>query len=596
MKKIVILRSVKSGLMKLLHKISLFLMNLRTRTKLMIGFGLVVSLTLLISAISVQSNEKNRERADIIIGLEKVNTELYSLRIYVRSYLGDKGNSNGISTPNYVKAKRAISNVDTAFYHVKNLLDDSQLKNAEHFETSFEPYKNHLEELKLIIDKVTETDSLLNKMNDDISNIEINNNNKFNKYFFKARLNILSLLNNVKQAEVYDQLKINLSKSIQEAKLSNNKRLIEITQQYAVSAELLYENLNEIYVTDGLLRNTMNAANNPLKKINKYIINQSNEKNREATIKLIIITLIIIVISFLVAFSITKFITKNLRNGVLLAENFASGNLTHSINKFDIELKDEFGDLNRALVKMGNNLDSIITNVSSGAETVSEASEYINTITDQIAKGANEQAVSIEEILSSMEEMVTNLQLSADNAKNTEEISVKAKEGISNLNMVSKKSLQSVELISQKSAIISDIAFQTNILALNAAIEAAHAGYHGRGFAVVAQEVRKLAELIKIASSEISKLSKESLDNTRMAVEQMTIILPDIEKTATLNKEIARASSEQMLGTEQINTAIIQLNDVTQQNSTSSEHLSTRTKQLDEQAEQLKENLSFFKF
>lgn len=568
--------------------------NLKTRVKLFVSFGTIVLLTVVISIISIRNNERNRDRTEILLGLGEVNTELLQLRIYVRSYISDMSNKNDIAEGNYFKALRSVANADTAFMNIREMIDESQADQVFKFDSAFTPYTSQLGDLKAIVDKVIGAEAILNKAVAGVNDLDLNRNNKFSYYFQEARIDLLSLKTDARQNDVYDLLKKNLNSALLEAKLLNNRSLVKYVQQYMEASEQLYVNMNNIYVTDVILRTTMSDVKRAVKNLNSYFIEQAKEKNIEATRNLIIITLIIIVISFLVSYTITKFITQHLNKGVQLAESIASGNLVFQISEADLTLKDEIGDLNRALSKMGTKLEEIISDVFDGAETVAIASQKINSITDHIEKGAGEQSVSIEEILSSMEEMVTNLQLSAEHAKTTEAISIKASEGLRNLNEVSHKSLQSVELIARKSSIISDIAFQTNILALNAAVEAARAGEHGRGFAVVAQEVRKLAEISKVASAEISKLSKESLENTTTAVEQMNVLLPEIEKTATLNQEIARATNEQQLGTEQINSAIIQLNDVTQLNAIASEQLNSKAKELDLQADELRKNLSFF--
>ena len=129
---------------------------------------------------------------------------------------------------------------------------------------------------------------------------------------------------------------------------------------------------------------------------------------------------------------------------------------------------------------------------------------------------------------------------------------------------------------------------------LNAAIEAARAGEHGKGFAVVADAVRKLAERSQTAAAEISKLSTTSVEIAENAGEMLNRIVPDIRKTADLVQEISAASNEQSSGVIQINTAIQQFDQVTQQNAATSEQISSMAEELAAQSEQLQETISFF--
>jgi methyl-accepting chemotaxis protein len=145
-----------------------------------------------------------------------------------------------------------------------------------------------------------------------------------------------------------------------------------------------------------------------------------------------------------------------------------------------------------------------------------------------------------------------------------------------------------------KISIIEEIARQTNMLALNAAIEAARAGEHGKGFAVVAAEVRKLAERSQKAAGEINQLSASSVKVAEKAGEMLEKLVPDIQKTAELVKEISAASNEQNTGAEQINTALQQLEKIIQQNASASEEMASTSEELSGQAEQLLGTINFF--
>jgi methyl-accepting chemotaxis protein len=237
----------------------------------------------------------------------------------------------------------------------------------------------------------------------------------------------------------------------------------------------------------------------------------------------------------------------------------------------------------------------VVISIRSGAENINAASQQISASSQQISQGASEMASSTEEISSSMEQMVSNIQQNADNAQQTDHISEKATASMVEMSKVGRESFDSINTIAAKITIINDISFQTNLLALNAAVEAARAGEHGRGFAVVAAEVRKLAERSKLAADEIENLSKNSLKVTEKTRESLDSLVPEIQKTSQLVKEISAASIEQNAGADQINSALQQLNVVTQQNAASSEEMATSAEELTSQAESLKETVSYFK-
>lgn len=149
--------------------------------------------------------------------------------------------------------------------------------------------------------------------------------------------------------------------------------------------------------------------------------------------------------------------------------------------------------------------------------------------------------------------------------------------------------------IADKIGLIEDIAYKTNLLSLNAAIEAARAGEHGKGFTVVAAEVRKLAENTRITAQEINTLATDSISIAEVAGELLGQIVPDIQKTAGLIRDITAASEEQSLGVSQINSAMGQLDSATQQSAESSEQLAATSEELSAQAEILQTQVAFFR-
>ncbi len=243
----------------------------------------------------------------------------------------------------------------------------------------------------------------------------------------------------------------------------------------------------------------------------------------------------------------------------------------------------------------------IIGNLSSGAEQVGSASEQVASASQSLAEGASEQASSLEETSSSLEEMASMTKQNAENAKQANGLASDASDetnkGMTAMNSMS-EAMQEIKNSSDETAkiikVIDEIAFQTNLLALNAAVEAARAGEAGKGFAVVAEEVRNLAQRSAEAAKNTSSLIEESQKNADGGVrsaEELVEILKTIDsgikKTTDLIGEVTAASDEQAQGVDQVNVAVGQMDQVTQQNASNAEESSSASEELASQAQEL---------
>lgn len=289
--------------------------------------------------------------------------------------------------------------------------------------------------------------------------------------------------------------------------------------------------------------------------------------------KALLITLaIILVLSFLLNLSVANLITRPLRQTLGVIQEIAEGDLTREIQ---LDSKDEIGNLARAIntmrLKMG--------------EAVGQSADTSQLLSDAAAK----QAASLEETTSSIEEMASMIRQSAENAAQTnklmsssQEVIKKADSSVTQLNGSMKEITAASEQTQKIVKTIDEIAFQTNLLALNAAVEAARAGKAGSGFAVVADEVRNLALRAAEAARNSTGMMEDIVAKVKNGEALVTVtynafrqITDSSERVVNLMRDIGTATQEQSQGIDQINRAVAEMNEVTQENAASAEELAS---------------------
>ncbi|MBD3421343.1 MAG: hypothetical protein GF398_14600 [Chitinivibrionales bacterium] len=246
-------------------------------------------------------------------------------------------------------------------------------------------------------------------------------------------------------------------------------------------------------------------------------------------------------------------------------------------------------------------IKKIILSLTSGSNQVSSASEQLSSSSQQLSEGASEQASSLEEISSSLEEMASMTRQNSDNTvqadslvKDSNELVGQGKAAMERMNTAINEIKNSSDETAKIIKTIDEIAMQTNLLALNAAVEAARAGEAGRGFAVVAEEVRSLAQ----RSAEAAKVTSELIANSQGNAERgvglaeeahgsIISIAESSTRISSLISEITAASKEQAQGIDQVNTAVAQMDKVTQSNAANAEESASAGEELSGQAQQL---------
>jgi methyl-accepting chemotaxis protein len=282
----------------------------------------------------------------------------------------------------------------------------------------------------------------------------------------------------------------------------------------------------------------------------------------------------------------------------------------------DLTARVPAGDKQGDLRKMAESINDLLTSMANVVAKVKSAAVEVNRGADEISSGnanlsqrTEQQSSSLEETASSMEEMTSTVKQNADNAGQANQLATAARDQAEKGGAIVGKAVKAMAEINDSSkkiadiiGVIDEIAFQTNLLALNAAVEAARAGEQGRGFAVVASEVRSLAGRSATAAKEIKDLIQDSVkkveDGSLLVTQSgqtLDQIVASVKKVSDIVAEIAAASREQSSGIEQVNRAVMQMDEMTQQNAALVEQATAASQSMADQARDLNKMMGRFR-
>ncbi|AKF49229.1 Methyl-accepting chemotaxis protein [Pseudomonas syringae pv. syringae HS191] len=614
------------------------LANASVSLKLAIGFGLVLLMTLMISATGWFSNQALIERGDRVTAIAEVNELTLQLRINRMRY------EDLYNAETAAQVRSTLDQLDAALQTARNLLRsaenlqllDVQIQATRDYRQSFEDMSKAIESREVSRSQMGEN---ADKAVDQADRIEAELLKEDNILAFNGIVGVSKLIQQARfQVRGYTysgrpDFEKDANKAIDDAVTGINTLAGDISSTYSPMLQQAIAGLNGYRAAVGRYRDAQAASKAALEKMttlgvsmlatsNDLITRQNKSRDADSAKSVTMIaaaTALALVLSILAAWVITRQITTPLQETLEVVERVASGDLSRNLN---VDRKDELGKLQATIQRMTVSLRELVGGIRDGVTQIASAAEELSAVTEQTSAGVNSQKVETDQVATAMHEMTATVQEVARNAEEASEAAVTAdrqardgervvNEAIAQIERLASavgNSSEAMGALKQESDkigsvldVIKSVAEQTNLLALNAAIEAARAGEAGRGFAVVADEVRSLAQRTQKSTEEIEaliarlqsgtqqattvmdssrELSTSSVELTRRAGGSLESITKTVSAIQAMNQQIAAAAEEQSATAEEINRSIINVRDVSEQTSAASEETAASSVEL----------------
>lgn len=614
------------------------LANASVSLKLAIGFGLVLLMTLMISATGWFSNQALIDRGDRVTAIAEVNELTLQLRINRMRY------EDLYNAETAAQVRSTLDELDAALQTARNLLRsaenlqllDVQIQATRDYRQSFEDMSKAIESREASRSQMGEN---ADKAVDQVNRIEAELLKEDNILAFNGIVGVSKLIQQARfQVRGYTysgrpDFEKDANKAIDDAVTGINTLAGDISSTYSPMLQQAIAGLNGYRAAVGRYRDAQAASKAALEKMttlgvsmlatsNDLITRQNKSRDADSAKSVTMIaaaTALALVLSILAAWVITRQITTPLQETLEVVERVASGDLSRNLN---VDRKDELGKLQATIQRMTVSLRELVGGIRDGVTQIASAAEELSAVTEQTSAGVNSQKVETDQVATAMHEMTATVQEVARNAEEASEAAVTAdrqardgervvNEAIAQIERLASavgNSSEAMGALKQESDkigsvldVIKSVAEQTNLLALNAAIEAARAGEAGRGFAVVADEVRSLAQRTQKSTEEIEaliarlqsgtqqattvmdssrELSTSSVELTRRAGGSLESITKTVSAIQAMNQQIAAAAEEQSATAEEINRSIINVRDVSEQTSAASEETAASSVEL----------------